>query len=1049
VERDRTDKKTALHHTLVLRNIFEDSIEPISRRVQDELKELEEAEEDEMSRRLQDVTRNAQTSTHASTALFIVLILTGLIIYIAIRNIVTKPIEQLQDAAIEIRKGNLNTKIEAQSSDKIGSLAITLSQMVKELGEQRKNLEKSSTELSYIASRLTLATEAGNIGVWVWNASDNSLEWDERMHSLYNVTPGTQLTYNTWTDALHPDDSQETQKLIEDAALGIREFITEFRIVLADGEVRTIKAAAIVEKDEKTGAATRMVGVNWDISEQKFMENSIKDAKELAEIASRSKSEFLANMSHEIRTPMNAVIGLSDLALQVKSTPQMQDYLTKISNSSRSLLRIINDILDFSKIEAGKLDLETEDFLLRDIFDHLADMFRPQVTNKHIELIMCVSEECRYELIGDSLRLEQVLLNLIGNALKFTDEGEVEVQVKTNQESKDHVVLQFSVRDTGIGMSEEQTTKLFQAFSQADSSTTRKFGGTGLGLTICQKLVTMMDGKIWIDSEHANGSTFYFTATFKRILGAEDVDMIPPQDMENLKVLVVDDNEAARNAQLKLLTMLSFSVTGVNSGQQAITAINSAIDNGNPYQLAVIDWFMPQMNGLEAVQKIRKAIPQKDNIPKTIILTPFNRKEEIELQGESLGIDGYIDKPVNCSILFDSIMDAFGKDVAKTFRPGSDVVDPILISSKIGGARVLLVEDNAINQQVAREVLERIALTVEIVENGALGVKKATDEFFDVVLMDIQMPIMDGYEATQLIRQNHNLDKLPIIAMTAHAMSGDREKCLQKGMNDHVAKPIDKKNLFDVLMKWIQPREGLGVSNQSLKSNIDNIGPKIPKTLGGIDVKSGLERLNNNHRLYRSLLFEFYRNHAKAAKNIRSFLAGNRKDDLISAGRIAHAVKGIAGNISAKKLFDVTQNLDNELQKPLEQQSINIDEFETTLDEVVKSIGEMKQQDEIEAKALEQPQDGTKSQPLDIEKITVMMKELSQQIVGLSFDAEDTFIRLKPLFTGADSAVFEELIQLEEHIDRIDFDTAQESLKKIAHMIKIDVNNFQTNPNDT
>jgi signal transduction histidine kinase len=307
IEIDDDDKITLRNNTLTLRNIFEDSIEPVSRRIQNEVKELEEDEEEEMSKRLENVTKYANTSTHASTVLFIVLMLTGLIIYIAIRKIVTKPIENLQKAAIEIGKGNFETRIETNSTDEIGRLALTLSQMVNELSLQRVTLEKSSTELRNIASRLSLATEAGNIGVWVWHSADNRLERDERMHALYDVASDTKPTLNTWTDALHQDDRHYTEKRLKDAIQGISEFKTEFRILHSNGEVRNIKAAAIVQREETTGAPARMVGVNWDITEQKMLENSNKEAKELAEIASKSKSEFLANMSHEIRTPMNAV----------------------------------------------------------------------------------------------------------------------------------------------------------------------------------------------------------------------------------------------------------------------------------------------------------------------------------------------------------------------------------------------------------------------------------------------------------------------------------------------------------------------------------------------------------------------------------------------------------------------------------------------------------------------------------------------------------------------------------------------------------------------
>jgi two-component system, sensor histidine kinase and response regulator len=539
-----------------------------------------------------------------------------------------------------------------------------------------------------------------------------------------------------------------------------------------------------------------------DITDRKLLEEALKEAKNLAESASQSKSEFLANMSHEIRTPMNAVIGLTELALQVKTSPQLNDYLTKISNSSQSLLRIINDILDFSKIEAGKLELENSDFLLREVFEHLSDMFRSQVAKKHIELIMCFSEECRYELNGDSLRLEQVLMNLISNAVKFTEEGEIEIQVKTNLDSYDRVKLEFSIRDTGLGMTDEQVANLFQAFNQADSSTTRKFGGTGLGLSISKRLVAMMDGQIWVDSEPGRGTVFYFTASFKRNSGFEMVDMATPDDMDHLRVLVVDDNQAARNALQKTVEMFNFSATGVASGSAALAAVKQGIDDGTPYQLVLIDWLMPELNGINTIRQIKE---QTTNgvTPKLLLLTPFDREQELRHQGASVGADGTISKPANCSILFDTIMDIFGKSIAKAFRAPQNTIVTSQIIKQIGGAQVLLVEDNAVNRQIATEILEGIGIVVDIAEDGLEAIDKIKKSTYDAVLMDIQMPEMDGLQATRQIRLDQRFRDLPIIAMTAHAMIGDHEKSLSAGMNDHVVKPIERQKLYSALIKRV------------------------------------------------------------------------------------------------------------------------------------------------------------------------------------------------------------------------------------------------------
>ncbi|MBF0369344.1 MAG: response regulator [Magnetococcales bacterium] len=774
-----------------------------------------------------------------------------------------------------------------------------------------------------------------------------------------------------------------------------------------------------------------------EIMERKLAESRLRAEKAIAEAADSAKSEFLANMSHEIRTPMNAVIGLTDLALQAEISPKGRDYLTKIAHASHSLLRILNDILDFSKIEAGRLELEQSDFYLRDVFDHLADLFRNQAAEQGVELILSLSDACRYRITGDQLRLEQVLINLTANALKFTEAGEVELGVTTVMASEEGVLLAFFVRDTGMGMSREQMEKLFSPFTQADASTTRKFGGTGLGLAICKRLVEMMGGRIQAESVPREGSIFNFTAHFARQVAGEGPHLTPPEDFAPLNVLVVDRNPATRKVLVEMLGALTFSAHGVDSTEAALAALRR--EEESPYQLAMVDWFMSDGDGIEtalALQSLFSKGGLSGQAPRVVLMLPAHREGEIRHLALESGFSQALVKPVNCSILFDTIMETFGRQLTKLYRSGEKGVDGAGVTERVGGARVLLVEDNPINQQVAREVLENIGLEVELAENGLEAVQMVGMEAYDLVLMDIQMPQMDGYAATRKIRENPKRRNLPIIAMTAHAMHRDREKSLAAGMDAHIAKPIDRKELYGTLMTWIEPGEreikkragdsfsGLGIEQQ------------VPEDLVGVDVPAALNRLGGNHHLFRSLLYEFQRDFANSAEQVRDCLRGRRQDDLLRGANLVHAVKGLAGNLSATDLFLAAQALEVSIREERHETWPGLlADFDMGLSAVIKGIGRMQEAQAKQADEARQAFEGKGR--MDRQKVADLMAALLDALEEARLDAQTVFGRLKPLLAGVPDETKGLIAELEACIFRLDFGKGRDLLLQLAEALEI------------
>jgi two-component system sensor histidine kinase/response regulator len=674
---------------------------------------------------------------------------------------------------------------------------------------------------------------------------------------------------------------------------------------LGDGGIYLSLTASLIydAADQVAGAIESL----RDITERKHMEDQLVEAKRIADDANSAKSDFLANMSHEIRTPMNAVIGMTHLALKTELTAKQKDYLHKIQSSANSLLGIINDILDFSKIEAGKLDMESVDFNLEDVLDNLGNLISVKAQEKEdLEVLFATAQNVPRYLVGDPLRLGQILINLANNAVKFTDTGEIVVSTDLVKTSKDRISLKFSVSDTGIGLTEEQAGKLFQSFTQADTSTTRKYGGTGLGLTISKRLVEMMDGEIWVESEPGQGSTFSFTATFG--LGREEIKkrFAPARDLRGIKVLVVDDNPTSREILRDMMESFSFEVTLAATGQEGISEVEKA-DKDKPFEMVIMDWKMPGMDGIEASKRIKEN-PKISHIPHIVMVTAYGR-EEVMQKSEKIGLDGFLLKPVSPSVLFDTIIQAHGEEVPDT-SPIAQAREEVEALALIRGAKILLVEDNEINQQVAKEILEGADLIVSLADDGRQAVNMVKENLYDAVLMDIQMPVMDGYAATREIRNlKSEIRNVPIIAMTAHAMAGDEDKSLQAGMDGHVTKPIDPDQLFSTLQKWIQPADKRIPSRKAdvaaAKEDVTRAPvevreePGLPDSLPGFDLAEGLGRLQGNQKLYRKLLLDFGAKYTGVAAEIRKTLDSG---DFEQAHSLIHNLKGLAGNLAATTL---------------------------------------------------------------------------------------------------------------------------------------------------
>ncbi len=755
-----------------------------------------------------------------------------------------------------------------------------------------------------------------------------------------------------------------------------------------------------------------------------------------AQTANEAKSSFLANMSHEIRTPMNAIIGMVGLSLNKKLSPKLREYMLTVRSSAESLLAIINDILDFSKIEAGKIRLEKVDFQLYQLFDKLADLFSDQATSKDVELVIGIEPGIPLALCGDSLRLEQIFINLLGNAVKFTEKGVIFLHATLDSETDESLKILFSVADTGVGIGQEQYESLFEPFTQADGSMTREYGGTGLGLSICRRLVNLHGGEIWVDSTEGQGTTIHFTIEFTRQPEGCEVQYVVPATIRGLNVLIIDDNETACCITMKMLESFHFQSKTASS---CAAAMELLMKTPNEYDLILVDWRMPEVDGIECVGKLRKIKTVKD-IP-VIMMTAFGGEREVMLAKEA-GIKYFLTKPVKQSLLFDTIMDIF--DYPEAMHTSlSDRMSGMefMNSDHLSGVRILLAEDNRINQNVAVELLESVGIIVEIANNGqeAVNILHDRGSEFDAVLMDIQMPIMDGFEATRIIRENPALNDLVVIAVTAHAMQGDRDRCLRVGMNDYVAKPITPELLFSVLTRWTRPDHIGSIYREKrtafsrLESNVE-----LPEALPGIHVHSGVARMAGNVNAYCRILKDLHNFGVVTIAKMPRLV----KENLDLAIREVHTLKGTAGNLSANNLQEVSLKFELALREVCEKEKRSNREEEAGLAVVKYGVLIEEQLQQLEGSLSELnrlfivPQEPVRPSTLkgvDSEDLLVVLSRLEALCQDFDPTAEDYWFDHKNDFLGRN--IGEEITRMENHLRNYNFEKAIDFIQRIGRIL--------------
>ncbi|SBS33290.1 Signal transduction histidine-protein kinase BarA [Marinomonas aquimarina] len=775
----------------------------------------------------------------------------------------------------------------------IGYLGIAAD--ISELVVQRKESEA-------LKSQLTTATNVANIGIWGWNAQTNEVSWSDIMYQLYDLPSSVTISYDKWISYIMVEDRARVIEHFQQHRQGAEVAEICFDIISEKGARKTIQAAATQDYNPFDGS-TQFVGINRDVSDQVQYEKALRQAKEIADNASRTKSEFVANMSHEIRTPMNAIIGLLELLRKTELDTKQLDFVMKSDGAARSLLNILNDILDFSKVEAGKLDIDPHPFKVLELSTHVATILTSNIGEKDIELVVDVAPSVPTVITLDSHRLQQIVLNIASNAVKFTSHGVVCIHFSCQQQEEGQELV-IVVSDTGIGIPSAKQERIFEAFTQAETSTVREYGGTGLGLVITKMLIELMDGQLVLQSEENVGTTFTARIPFQDFNEAQ-----PFPVLENaLNVLLMDDLPQALTAAMHAVEILGWHAVSAQDQTQLLAELNRAAQAGQPFDLVIIDYDMPAVSGAEVVTAIRQLAPEVF-AGQVFMLTPHNKALDlIKLNAEGCSVDAVLDKPLTPASLLQNYVDL---TLLESQREAAQERQ-----KPLEGIDILLVEDNATNQLVAREILQSEGAKITIAVNGeeAVAWVKEYPDQFDLLLMDIQMPVMDGYEATRIIRETLHREELPILAMTANALATDKAKALEQGMNGHISKPFNTASLINMILVQVKGEEYSPTPRleQARPAPLDSVTEPRAGESALLNVEAALQRLNHMHALYLQALDAYIQDSEAILSQVPEYVSEQNKQDTCE---LLHAFKGTSATVGAERLAELLKTLEGQLKQ--------------------------------------------------------------------------------------------------------------------------------------